>query len=515
MKKTPKSVCQDSSMRPIRHSQRTGKNPVSQTYRYCQGRVLDVKQLIIIMSLLILTAVAAYFITAKGSSSNETTAHTDEHAAHASHADDSHDGHSHQEQSPEAKSHQENSHEAKSHKEEEHEAHGSDDANHQDDEHNEAQSGDVQPQTQIDNHKDENSISLTSAQISQTGITLAVVKPMKIATLVQYAGVIKQNTDQQAHISTPLSGQVLSSSVRVGQSVRKGQVLATLFVPEVVSAQQRIKLTEAQLKLSKAAYIREKQLWQQGIAAKQAYLQAEFDWTQANINHQTAQQALSAYGNQVGSNGRFYLRAPINGTITQKDLSMGETVLAGVKLATLSRLDKLWVDFPVPLAELARVASGDTVWIHTPSGRLRAKVLHITPQADSATKQLMVRAQIATSKHADTQLRPDMAVSVSYPTKLSNVSTLSDSGDVSTLPVAVDSRAIQWVDGKQVVFIRETDTSVKDNWTFKPIAVMSAQAEFDGFTQIKSGLTKGMNYVVTGSFALKSELEKSEATHAH
>lgn len=510
MKKTPKSAYQDA---PMRHSQCTDKNLVPQTYRYSQGRVSNVKQLIIIVSLLLLTAVAAYFITAKGSSSsNETTAHIDEHvdesaddnidknAAHASRTEDSQDGHSHQEQSQEENSH---------------EAHGSDDVNHQDDEHNEAQSGEVQPQAQTDNHENESSISLTAAQISQAGITLAVVKPMNIATLVQYAGVIKQNTDQQAHISTPLSGQVLSSSVRVGQSVRKGQVLATLFVPEVVSAQQRIKLTEAQLKLAKAAYMREKQLWQQGIAAKQAYLQAEFDWTQANINHQTAQQALSAYGNQVGSKGRFYLRAPITGTITQKDLSVGETVLAGVKLATLSRLDKLWVDFPVPLAELARVASGDTVWVHIPSGRVRAEVLHITPQADSATRQLMVRAQIATSKHPDTQLRPDMAVTVSYPTKLSNASTLSDSGDVSTLPLAVDSRAIQWVDGKQVVFIREADTSLKDNWVFKPIAITPAQAEFDGFTQITSGLTKGMNYVVSGSFALKSELEKSEATHAH
>ncbi|MEG0453739.1 MAG: hypothetical protein RR558_11810, partial [Coprobacillus sp.] len=114
------------------------------------------------------------------------------------------------------------------------------------------------------------------------------------------------------------------------------------------------------------------------------------------------------------------------------------------------------------------------------------------------TGRLQVRAKVL-SKAAE--LRPNLMVNVQ----------LKQAG--STQALRVLKSAIQKVEGKDVVFVAsEHDQKIE----FKAQAVILGQISGDGqWIEIQSGLAQGQQYAAQGSFLLKSELEKGEASHEH
>ena len=85
-------------------------------------------------------------------------------------------------------------------------------------------------------------------------------------------------------------------------------------------------MAQASLDLARQDYQREQQLWSQGISAKQDYQRAENAYRQAQITVQSVQSRLNALGATGGVNGRFAIKAPISGVISQKDIVVGENV---------------------------------------------------------------------------------------------------------------------------------------------------------------------------------------------
>ncbi|MFI8040819.1 efflux transporter periplasmic adaptor subunit, partial [Acinetobacter baumannii] len=76
--------------------------------------------------------------------------------------------------------------------------------------------------------------------------------------------------------------------------VEKGQALATLFVPDLVDQQANLSMAQEALTLAQQDYQREKQLWEQGVSARQDYQRAYNAYRQAQIQVQAANSRLSA-----------------------------------------------------------------------------------------------------------------------------------------------------------------------------------------------------------------------------
>ena len=79
------------------------------------------------------------------------------------------------------------------------------------------------------------------------------------------------------------------------------------------------------LDLARKDYQREQQLWSQGVSAKQDYQRAE-NACKKQITVQSSQARLNALGASGNNNGRFLIKAPISGVISQKDIVVGENV---------------------------------------------------------------------------------------------------------------------------------------------------------------------------------------------
>jgi membrane fusion protein, heavy metal efflux system len=349
-------------------------------------------------------------------------------------------------------------------------------------------------------HEDENSIVLTSQQMVEQGIQIAKVDTGVIDQLTSYPAKLTANTDRQAHVSPSFSGQVQAVHVELGQEVKKGQALASLLVPELVDQQAQLQIDRTNLELAKQDFEREKDLWSQGISAKQDYQRASNAYRQAQIQVQASQSRLSAFGASSGLNGRYVMTAPISGVISQKDLVVGENVQLASQLFVIDQLDQLWLEFIVPNIDIAKIQPNQTIQFKSlQTNKLyKAQIMNLNSTADAQTGRLQVRAKVLDL--AD-ELRPNLMVNVELQQNQPKTVT------------RVSKEAIQQVDGKNVVFI---PTIQGKKASFKPQDVSIGQVSADGkWIELADGLKQGQSYVSKGSFLLKSEMEKGEASHGH
>ena len=364
--------------------------------------------------------------------------------------------------------------------------------------HAEAESAEQQDHGETDAHVE--SISLTSKQLVQQGIQLLVVEQGAVIQLNSYPAKLSLNTDQQAHVSPSFSGHVENVYVELGQKVQKGQPLAALLVPDLVDQQANLKIEQSNLELAKQDFDREQQLWSQGISAKQDYQRAYHSYKRAQIQVQAAQSRLSAFGAMNASNGRYILKAPISGVISKKDLVIGENVQSASQLFTIDQLDQLWLEFIVPNAEIAGLSPNQKIEFKSlqTDKIYKAVIQTLNIEADAQTGRLQVRAKVQSST---AELRPNLMVNVLLPQP-------SDSTALRIL-----QSAVQNVDGKNVVFVA---TQQEQQVEFHPTPIKLGQSSKDSqYIEVLSGLNQGQKYAAQGSFLLKSELEKGEASHEH
>ena len=364
--------------------------------------------------------------------------------------------------------------------------------------HAEAESAEQQDDGETDAHVE--SISLTSKQLVQQGIQLLAVEQGAVIQLNSYPAKLSLNTDQQAHVSPSFSGHVENVYVELGQKVQKGQPLAALLVPDLVDQQANLKIEQSNLELAKQDFNREQQLWSQGISAKQDYQRAYHSYKRAQIQVQAAQSRLSAFGAMNASNGRYILKAPISGVISKKDLVIGENVQSASQLFTIDQLDQLWLEFIVPNAEIAGLSPNQKIEFKSlqTDKIYKAVIQTLNIEADAQTGRLQVRAKVQSST---AELRPNLMVNVLLPQP-------SDSTALRIL-----QSAVQNVDGKNVVFIA---TQQEQQVEFHPTPIKLGQSSKDSqYIEVLSGLNQGQKYAAQGSFLLKSELEKGEASHEH
>ncbi|RLL49924.1 efflux RND transporter periplasmic adaptor subunit [Acinetobacter cumulans] len=350
-------------------------------------------------------------------------------------------------------------------------------------------------------HAEEGELQLTTQQMVEQGIKMATAENGLVENIIQLPGKLAVNTDQQAHISPNFSGHVEQVNVALGQTVQKGQTLAVLSVPELIDQQANLRMAEANLDLARQDYQREQKLWSQGISAKQDFQRAENAYRQAQISVQSTQSRLQALGANSGQNGRFIIRAPIAGVISQKDIVVGENVQLADQLFTIEQLKDLWLEFNLAHQYSAQLQKGQNVSfkINGSDQLYSAEVQSLTSQADVQTGRLVVRAKI---KQQSAELRPNVMVNV----------LLEDSGTKNAL--RVQKSAVQSIEGKDSIFIVESEQ--KGQVHLKVQALKLGQASSDGqWLEVISGLEAGQKYISQGSFLLKSELEKDEAGHEH
>ena len=343
-------------------------------------------------------------------------------------------------------------------------------------------------------------IALTAKQLAEQGIQLAVAELGDVVKSTAYPAKLVVNTDRQAHVAPAFAGHVEAVYVELGQQVKKGQALARLLVPDLVDHQASLQVEQANLDLARQDYEREKKLWNEGISAKQDYQRAYNAYQQAQIQVRATRARIAALGAQTTSQGGYVLTAPIAGVISQKDLVLGENVQLADQLFVIDQLDQLWLEFIAPSSEFADIIPNQTIEFKSlQSGNLfKAQIQSLNSQADAQTGRLQVRAKVLSNA---AELRPNLMVNVQLQQQPAQQG------------LRILASAVQKIEGKDAVFVAAQH---EQKIEFTPQSVTLGTSSSDGkWIEVLAGLEQGQQYAAKGSFLLKSELEKGEASHAH
>jgi cobalt-zinc-cadmium efflux system membrane fusion protein len=407
------------------------------------------------------------------------------HSEAEGHADDEH----HEEGKAEGKDHDHGHEEAKGHDDKEH---------HGEEPKGKGASGEAKANSkeQKEHKEDEETIAFTDEQIKAAGMAIENAGPARIKTSLQLPGEIKFNEDRTAHVVPRVAGVVDSVSANLGQEVKRGQVLAVLSSPGLSEQRSALQSAQRRLELARTTYEREKKLWEEKISPQQDYLQAQQAMQEAQIAVANANQKLLALGAMPGSAalGRYELRAPFDGMVVEKHISLGESVGEAVNVFTISDLSTVWAEISVAASSLNLVRIGEPVTIRSTA----------FDQAASGTVSYvgsLIGAQTRTATARVTLTNPQR---VWRPGLFVNVELVSSEADA---PVTVSADAVQTVEEKPTVFLKVPGG-------FLPQHVQTGRSDGRRI-EIVSGLKPGTAYAASGSFVVKSQQGKSSATHTH
>jgi len=344
--------------------------------------------------------------------------------------------------------------------------------------------------------KGEKKIVFTDEQTRAAGMTIESAGPARIRSLLQLPGEIKFNEDRTAHVVPRVAGVVESVPANLGQEVKRGQVLAVLSSPGLSEQRSELQSAQRRLALARTTYEREKKLWQEKISAQQDYLQAEQAMQEAQIAVANANQKLLAMGATPGSSalGRYELRAPFDGMVVEKHISLGESVKEDANVFTVSDLSTVWAEISVAASNLNLVRIGEPVTI-------RSSAFDQTASGTVAYLGSLIGAQTRTATARVTVTNPQR---VWRPGLFVNVELASSEVEA---PVTVSAEAVQTVEGKPTIFVRVPGG-------FMPQTVQTGRSDGQRI-EIVSGLAPGTAYAASGSFVVKSQQGKSSATHTH
>lgn len=340
-------------------------------------------------------------------------------------------------------------------------------------------------------------ITLSEAQIKAAGIALAKAGPADISTILTLPGEIRFNEDRTAHVVPKLAGVVVAVHADLGETVKRGQLLAVLASSAL--SEQRSELLSAQRRLALASTTleRERKLWQDKISAEQDYLQARQAMNEAEIAVQNAKQKLSVLGAGAAAGAQLNqleLRAPFDGVVMEKHLALGEAIREDANVFTISDLSTVLAEFAVPPQDLNRVRVGETVIVRASAFEAQAsgKIIYVGALLGEQTRTANARVALSNPALA---WRPGLFVNVDVQSGL------------STAAVTVAAGAVQTVDGQSAVFVRNAN-----GFAMQPVTLGRGDGKL---TEILQGLPAGATYAAANSFVLKAELGKGSAEHAH
>jgi cobalt-zinc-cadmium efflux system membrane fusion protein len=339
-------------------------------------------------------------------------------------------------------------------------------------------------------------VTMSDAQLKSAGVALATAGPARIGTTLRLLGEVKYNNDRTVQVVPRLAGLVEQVYVSAGDVVRKGQVLAVLSSQGLSDQRAELLAAQRRLALARTTYERERKLWEEKISPEQDMLQAKSAMEELVIAVQSAQNKLATLGGDPGGGSltRYELRSPIDGMVTEKRVSLGETVKEDSAVFTVSDLSSVWVEAPVSPQDLGSIATGQPVVVNATAfeAKASAKINYISALVGEQTRSATVRINLANPKAI---WRPGLPVTIEVLLKEKEV------------PVAVAVDAVQDLRDWKVVFGRY-GTSLEA----RPLVLGRSDGKH---IEVLEGLKAGEQYAGTNSFLVKAELGKAGASHDH
>jgi cobalt-zinc-cadmium efflux system membrane fusion protein len=325
-------------------------------------------------------------------------------------------------------------------------------------------------------------------------------------------GNIAINDDTTTPVFSPFSGRVTRVIAKLGDAVKRGQPLMAVEASEVVQAQNdllaalaALSTARSQLKLAESNEKRQHELYLAKSGALKDWLQSQAELTSAQNAVRSAETARAAAHNRLRILGKSaaeitalenspdtqqmnpeaVVRAPIGGTVVQRQVGLGQYIASATSGASnpvysIGDLSTVWLIANVRETDARMVRVGQPVEVSVlayPGRVFSARITWIAPSIDATTRRLPVRAEV---ENHDGALKPMMFASFSIIT------------GVDVAAPAIPSSAVIYEGDKAHVWV------VLDDGTVAARSIQVGRTS-GGMVEVTQGLAAGERIIASGT----------------
>ena len=355
-------------------------------------------------------------------------------------------------------------------------------------------------------HDEDQIIRLDATALERLGLVIAEAGPGQLEVTTELPGEVRVNGDKMAHVGPRVSGVAREVLVSLGDRVRSGQVLAVLESRGLADAKASFLAAAERKKLAQATFAREERLRLKMVSSEQDFLDASNGLAEANIEMRSSQQKLLALGfSDSDVRGiadapddnytKYRIRAPFDGQIIDRHITVGETISAETPAFTVADLSDVWIDLRVYQKDIGAIQTGQMARVTTNHGdEAELAINFVQPLVGEATRTALARI---IAPNTDGTWHPGCFVTARVAVEKTD----------STGIVVPASALIRMEDGDDVIFVETSEG-------FEARVISSGRRSREQ-VEILSGLNTGDRYVAKGGFSLKAELGKGSFGDGH
>lgn len=327
---------------------------------------------------------------------------------------------------------------------------------------------DLIPLTAEADDTDPTALKMTPTAVKLANIQTTVVEIQSPVRELRLNGKVQTDERKVFAQASHLAGRIEALRVNfTGEAVKKGQVLAIIYSPDLVTAQEELlaarKMQESQPALFQAAKEKLK-------------------------NWKLTDEQVDAVLESGKPQEHFPILADVSGVVVNKKVNLGDYVSRGMAIFEIADLSAVWLQFDVYESDLPWVRVGSKVKysVQALPGKTRTGVVSfIDPFIDPQTR--VARARVAAS-NPGRQLKPEMFATGNIESKL------AQQADEITVPKA----AVMWTGERSVVYVK---AEVSGKIAFSLREVQLGPSLGDAYV-IESGLSVGEEIVSQGTFTV-------------
>jgi membrane fusion protein, heavy metal efflux system len=344
-------------------------------------------------------------------------------------------------------------------------------------------------------------LSMSVKAQAHVGLRTASAAMQDMKEYLQVVGTVQPIDTRIGHVRPLAKGKVLNITVRVGDRVKEGQQLATydnIEAGELLAEYDGARTELQRLKLQQAAAAkiadRNRRLSELGAVPQKQTELADVEAQSASESVKVQESVVTGlvsrlrrFGVEQANAARpsTVIRAPFAGVIIKAQVAPGDVFDTGRELFSIADLSHVWVQAEVYEKDLGRIQAGQPAFVTVdtyPGEQFKGQVTYIGDILDPQTRTARVRCEVP---NPEIRLKLDMFASIALPTHFSQRG------------LVVPASAIQELDGKDVVFVRKSNTSFE----IRPVTKGKILNEL---VEIKAGIREGEQIVSQGAFHLKS-----------
>ncbi|ADC89932.1 efflux transporter, RND family, MFP subunit [Thermocrinis albus DSM 14484] len=216
---------------------------------------------------------------------------------------------------------------------------------------------------------------------------IQVVEEMRVPDTLDVVALVQPDKEGTVQISAKVQGILQDIKVKVGDQVRKGQILATLKSPDMADLYWQMAALRTQVEHAWRLYQVKKELYEAGAVPKLELMEAEQNYKVLKAQLSGLEKKLSYYG---GGSGSSIITAPVDGVVYEIKAQPGEMVSPDRVILSVADPNRILLALQIPQDRDVSLQKGQRVKLILAGRSLEGVVQYVGNVVNPDTKSYSV-----------------------------------------------------------------------------------------------------------------------------